>query len=87
VTGDAEQYQAIALGVLIGVGAIVIGYVVRLIVPNKHFPRTAGLLASNAVIAALAYAKVTVAGTMLVWWLAVSFFAAYVTVTTDEDLG
>jgi hypothetical protein len=46
--------QQFALGVLILIGAIVVGYVVRCVVPDRHYPRTAGLLAANALPAGLA---------------------------------
>lgn len=81
-----EQYQMIGLGVLIGVGAVLIGYFVRLIVPNKHFPWTAGLLASNLIVALPAYAGVKIAGPLLMGWLFCSMFAAPVSVIADQNL-
>jgi hypothetical protein len=78
-----EQYQMIGLGVLIGVCAILLGYIVRLAVPNKHFPWTAGLLASNAVVALPAYAGVKIAGPLLMGWLLCSMFVAVVTFRVD----
>jgi hypothetical protein len=71
-----EQYQAIGLGVLIGVGAILAGYLVKMVVPKKHFPWTAAVLATNAVVAVFAYWGVKIAGIMLPGWLTVSMFAA-----------
>jgi hypothetical protein len=50
--------QKFGVGVLILIGAIVAGYIVRCVVPARHFPRTAGLLAANAVAAGLAVAGV-----------------------------
>lgn len=78
-----EQHQMIGLGVLIGVGAILLGYVVRLFVPAKHFPWTAGLLASNAVVAACAYAGVSIAGVMIEGWLIASIFAFAISLRVD----
>jgi hypothetical protein len=42
------------LAVMLGVGAIVVGYLVYCIVPANHFPRTAGLLTANLVLGVLA---------------------------------
>ena len=81
-----QQYQMIGLGVLIAVGAVLIGYIVRLVIPDKHFPWTAGLLASNAVIALPAYAGVKIAGPLLLWWLFCSMFAATASFIADMNL-
>lgn len=77
------QNQMAGLGVLIGSGAIVVGYIVKIIVPNKHFPWTAGVLAANVVVAAFAYAGVKIAGTMLPAWLLGSMFAVSISLYAD----
>jgi hypothetical protein len=82
----AEQYRMIGLGVLIGAGAILIGYIVKLVVPNKHFPWTAGLLASNVVVALPAYVGVEIAGPLLMGWLFCSMFVATASVIADLNL-
>lgn len=82
----AEQYQMLGLGVLIGVGAIITGYIVRVIVPDKHFPWTTGLLATNAVVGAFAYAGVEAAGYMIVWWPIVSLCGGGFMLLADFDL-
>src|SRR5262245_31769602 len=61
--------QSIGLGVLITIGGIVAGDLVYLLVPKKHFRIIAGILAANAIMAALALAGVEVAE-MLVGWFA-----------------
>lgn len=76
----------VALGVLIGAGAIVIGYIVRMVVPNKHFPWTAGVLASNVVIAAFAYAGMKIAGIILPAWLVGSILAGSVSLCADVEI-
>lgn len=83
---DKMPIEDLGLAVLIGVGAIVIGYIVRIIVPNKHFPWTAGLLATNAVVAGFAYAGVQAAGLMLVWWPMVSISVGAFTLIADFEL-
>ena len=65
--------QSIGLGVLITVGAIVGGYLVYLLVPKKHFRIVAGILAANAIIAAMALAGVEVAETLVGWFAFFSF--------------
>ena len=76
VTATIENQQ-IALGVLIGAASIVIGYVVARVMPKRHFPVLAGVIASNAIIAGLAYWGVDVAGKMVMWWLIITgIFAA-----------
>lgn len=65
--------QAVGLGVIVGVASIVVGYLVYLAMPRRHFPATTGLLASNLFIAVLGYFGVVVAQYMLVWWLMASF--------------
>lgn len=51
--------QKIGLGALMLMGAVVVGYIVSCIVPARHYPRIAGVLAANAVIAGLAVAGVS----------------------------
>lgn len=74
------------LAVVIGSGAIVIGYLVSLAVPKSHYPATAGsgLLASNAFIGCLAVAGIVVAGYMVVPW-AVMSFAVGLRITLESD--
>lgn len=82
---DAITNQAAGLGVLIGVAAIVAGYLVSCMVPANHFPRTAGLVTANAIIGSLAYAGVDVAGEMLGWALALSYAAGLVLLGQDRS--
>jgi hypothetical protein len=82
---DQEQ-QMVALGVLIGAGAIVVGYIVKLLVPKKHFPWTAGVLASNVVVAAFAYAGVKIAGIILPPWLIGSILVRSCSLIADFDI-
>jgi hypothetical protein len=63
--------QSIGLGVLITVGAIVGGYLVYLLVPKKRI--VAGILAANAIIAAMALAGVDVAEAPVGWFAFFSF--------------
>ncbi len=71
------------LAVLIAAGAIVAGYLVYRIVPPKHFPRTAGLLAANVIVGALAYAGNEIAGEMLGGCLIVSGFFGWLLILGD----
>ena len=50
-----------ALALLVGVGAGLVGYAVFRRVPEDHYPRMAGWLASNAIVASLALIGVEVA--------------------------
>jgi hypothetical protein len=56
--------QPLGWGVLITVGAHCGGYLVYFLLPNKHLCIVAGILAANAVIAAMASAGVDVAETL-----------------------
>lgn len=83
-----EQLMAIAredagLGVLIGVGAIVVGYLVYCIVPADHFPRTAGLLAANAFVGGLAHYGLPVAGELLFCSLGLSLVLLFMAAGND----
>jgi hypothetical protein len=77
------EEQKVGLGVVIIAGAIVVGYLVSLVIPAKHFPRTAGLLSSNAVIGALAWGGVPVAGNLTLPFAYLSFFGVMCTVALD----
>lgn len=66
--------QKIGLGVLFFIAAIVVGYIVFCLVPAKHYPRTAGVLAANALVAGLALAGFEPAGALTVWLATLSFF-------------
>lgn len=82
----ATEYQALGLGVVISVAAIVGGYLIRLAVPPKHFPRTAGLLAGNGIVGGFAWWGVEPAGTALIWFLALSLlFGIFVVFVADMD--
>jgi uncharacterized protein YPO0396 len=50
-----------ALALLVGVSAAMVGYAVFRLVPEDHYPRMAGWLASNVIVAALALIGVEVA--------------------------
>jgi hypothetical protein len=71
--GCMRPGQSIGLGVLITVGAIVGGYLVYLLVPKKHFRIVAGILAANAIIAAMALAGLDVAEALVGWFAFFSF--------------
>lgn len=83
MTGD----QKIGLGALFFIAAIVVGYVVFRLVPAKHYPRTAGALAANALVAALALAGLEPAGTLTVWVAVLSFiFVTFHAFEADKNL-
>jgi uncharacterized protein YPO0396 len=50
-----------ALALLVALGAAMVGYAVFRLVPEDHYPRVAGWLASNVIVAALALIGVEVA--------------------------
>ena len=77
--------QIVGLGLLIGLGAVAVGYLVSNLVPRQHFPRTAGVLATNAVIAGFAVAGVEVAAQMLGWFVLITVAAAWQLVGADAD--
>jgi len=64
--------QIYGLGTLITIVAIVVGYCVYLLVPKRHFPVAAGVLAADAVIAGLALWGVAVAGDILIWFVVIT---------------
>ena len=72
-----NDFSGLGLGVLIGIGAIVVGYVVSQIAPKQHYPRIAGVLASDAVVGGLTYVGVEPAAYMLVWWVLFSLAFAF----------
>lgn len=74
------QHQVYGLGTLMTIGAVLIGYIVYLIVPTKHFPIIAGVLAADAVMGALAFYGVDPAGEILVWFLLATGFIGWIAV-------
>lgn len=64
--------QNYGLGTLIVIGALVVGYCVYRLVPEKHFPLVAGVLSADAVIAGLALWGIGVAGDILIWFVVVT---------------
>jgi hypothetical protein len=68
--------QKLGLGALMLIGAIVVGYIVRCVVPARHYPRTGGFLAANASIAGLTVAGVEPAAHMIFWVAVASLYPA-----------
>lgn len=77
-------HQQMGLGALMVIGSIVTGYVVSCVVPAKHYPRTAGVLATNAVMAALTFAGVDPAAYIVVWLAIFSIFPIGYAIESDE---
>jgi hypothetical protein len=74
-----EQVGAlIGLGALFVIGAIVVGYTVYRIVPDRHYPEVAGVLAAIATIAALAAAGIDPAPYILIIVVVIAIIALIV---------
>jgi hypothetical protein len=75
--------QLLGLGVLFVIGSIVVGYIVFCLVPAKHYPRTAGVLAANACMGGLTAAGIEPAAYIVVWMAFASMYALMHTVDSD----
>ena len=63
-----------ALALLVGVGAALVGCALFRLVPEDHYPRMAGWVASNAIVAALALIGVEVAAEIVTSFFLISGF-------------
>ena len=79
------QAQLIGLAMLMAVAAVVIGYLIAIIVPREHFPRTAGVLASATAIGALAVGGVDGSALIVGPWAVLSTIAAGFAASLDRE--
>lgn len=66
------------------IGSVVVGYIVSCVVPAKHYPRTAGVLAANAVLAAFTFAGVDPAAYIAIWFALFSLAPIGHAIDTDH---
>jgi hypothetical protein len=77
--------QKIGLGAIMLIGAVVVGYVVRCVVPKQHYPRVAGVLAANVSLAGLAVAGIEPAVSIIVFGSVLSVYAGFYAAGADAE--
>lgn len=82
LSDTAARNREYALALVICVGAVLVGYGVFRLVPEHHYPRVAGWLAANVIVATLALLGVEVAGETVVLFFLISGFV--VALAADE---
>ena len=74
--------QKLGIGALFVIGAIVAGYIVYCIVPDRHYPRVAGALAANGIMAGLTAAGIEPAAYIVIWFALASGY--FLLITSDD---
>jgi hypothetical protein len=69
MTPDPAAQQG--LSIIIACAAVIAGYVVSLVIPSRHFPKTAGILVAIMIVAGLSYAGIQAASDFLTIWAAI----------------
>jgi hypothetical protein len=66
MTPDLATQQG--LSIIIACASVIAEYIVSLVVPQRHFPKTAGILVAMMIVAGLSYAGIQAASDFLTIW-------------------